>query len=957
MKGDTKSPIKELNALAKSQDNYDKKLVATNKQLEKFSGQLDKSGEKASKNAQRIQTAQQQQSQAAVDGARRQREAIEATGKVTKANLRVRLAAIDREKQARLRQLALEQKFAKTSVDRSRIRNQADQVRHSSQMARLRTEQAAQQNAARAEQARTAALARAAGGITVAAIATDKLADRSFRLANVQANLPFSIDKARESTLGLVSDFDLMQQAITANRLGVAKTSTDFANMAETAVKLGVSVGQDATDALKDFTNGLGRGSTEVLDNLGIILRAEEAHKLYASSVGKTVSELSDLEKRQAVVTLGLKRGAEAAAKAKIEVDGWAASWERAKVALGNVADDVVQVDKNVKALSDETLKSLGLTGDQAARATSNLADSLTEGLLDAVTFGNARIVRSFTQTVDDLGGKTEELAVTIQRGQPSYNILIDFMRQSGTAAERAEKVFTKLGRAIGTLADKPEFERAALAEELRELQSTRFVESGRKARDKIRDDEIKDREKRRKKGGKNAADAARQELQLNINAATRERAIVEQRFGLREARVSEVIAKIDEQLAAERELAEFQLRTAKSRGDQLRAVGSIENSEHQANLARMAATRQERETLLALEQKAMEAHRAFVSTTRAQELSQLQRRNELERANLDVQATAQLRGVAPGDAQQVQEIQGLARVKDDVSAREEAREVRLEQIEFEMLETDDRLERMRLEEEAAQINHEASLDRVRVQQAVESQALSRERRQTKERIQLRQNMLRQSLSFAQGMAGAATQIVRAEKKAAQAAREAGESEAAARAKARGEGLVSLGQDLQARAIGHAVQAVASFATFNFVGGAGHIAAALALGIGARTVIGIGNSLLAKGGGSGGGAGALAGGIGGGGGTGGGGASAASGPGADTGPIPPSPQPGAPRFERRGDPQPGNPAGGAANGPPGPQRETKTVNITAEFNAISIDRAAARDIREKLDELASEETG
>src|SRR5690606_34863258 len=67
--------------------------------------------------------------------------------------------------------------------------------------------------------------------------ALDNMSDRTLKLSNMQANLPFSIDKAREATQGLVSDFDLMQAAINANRKGVAQTDEDFARLALTATK------------------------------------------------------------------------------------------------------------------------------------------------------------------------------------------------------------------------------------------------------------------------------------------------------------------------------------------------------------------------------------------------------------------------------------------------------------------------------------------------------------------------------------------------------------------------------------------------------------------------------------------------------------------------------------------------------------------------------------------------
>ncbi|NIS28322.1 hypothetical protein GWN75_31980, partial [candidate division KSB1 bacterium] len=63
---------------------------------------------------------------------------------------------------------------------------------------------------------------------------------------------------------------------------------------------LGKAVGRTAVEAFNDLAIGIGRQSRLILDNLGVIVRAEEAYENYAKSVGKAVGELTQQEQREA---------------------------------------------------------------------------------------------------------------------------------------------------------------------------------------------------------------------------------------------------------------------------------------------------------------------------------------------------------------------------------------------------------------------------------------------------------------------------------------------------------------------------------------------------------------------------------------------------------------------------------------------------------------------------------
>lgn len=206
--------------------------------------------------------------------------------------------------------------------------------------------------------ARSAALGYAAATAGLA-IGLDAVFERTRKVANVYANLPFAITQARDATNNMVDSLKLATLANQAHRLGVAKTGQAFADVTELAMKLGLSVGRDVPDAVERMILGLGKGEQELLDELGIVTKAADAHKIYAEQIGKTVSQLTEAEKTQGVMSVRLAEARRKAAEVTLEVNGMASAWQRAKIEFIDWYDthpffnDTAFQQKNVRAVTD----------------------------------------------------------------------------------------------------------------------------------------------------------------------------------------------------------------------------------------------------------------------------------------------------------------------------------------------------------------------------------------------------------------------------------------------------------------------------------------------------------------------------------------------------------------------------------------------------------------------------
>ena len=75
------------------------------------------------------------------------------------------------------------------------------------------------------------------------------------------------------------------------------------------ARKASVALGRDLQDSMNRLTRGVTKLEPELLDELGIMVRLDEATEKYAQSIGKSASDLSNFEKRQAFLNATLEEG------------------------------------------------------------------------------------------------------------------------------------------------------------------------------------------------------------------------------------------------------------------------------------------------------------------------------------------------------------------------------------------------------------------------------------------------------------------------------------------------------------------------------------------------------------------------------------------------------------------------------------------------------------------------
>ena len=146
-----------------------------------------------------------------------------------------------------------------------------------------------------------------------------------------------------------VSNTKLMASANKAYSLWVVQNVEDMSTIMEIARVKGQAMWRTMEEALDDIVTWLWRWSVQILDNLWIVIKQTEAQEMYAKMLWKTVNELTEAEKKQALVNAVVAQGKQELAEAwdvqetmQEKLARVNAQWENMKNTIGDALIPVV---------------------------------------------------------------------------------------------------------------------------------------------------------------------------------------------------------------------------------------------------------------------------------------------------------------------------------------------------------------------------------------------------------------------------------------------------------------------------------------------------------------------------------------------------------------------------------------------------------------------------------------
>ena len=157
--------------------------------------------------------------------------------------------------------------------------------------------------------------------------------------ATVGSSAQAFVEAGRKASAGTIADYDLILNANRALQFEVAKSSDQYAKLIELATALGRAQGISDSQALEFLTTGIARESRLILDNLGLIVDLDSATSAYAATIGKAAGDLTQAERKQAILNEAYRQGATALEANRDASDSAATNFERMDASIQNAKD------------------------------------------------------------------------------------------------------------------------------------------------------------------------------------------------------------------------------------------------------------------------------------------------------------------------------------------------------------------------------------------------------------------------------------------------------------------------------------------------------------------------------------------------------------------------------------------------------------------------------------------
>jgi len=283
--------------------------------------------------------------------------------------------------------------------------------------------------------------------------------------ASVGQDADTILQKLREATHGMVSDSELMQQAVLAmlliGRESLGDLSETLPRLAEIAAAASRATGESLSFMFESIVKGIGRASPMILDNLGFTIDLTAAYERYAKTLGATSGQVVDNSAKIAQLTTKLQD-----LKTQLHI---------AQLRMGELSEKTKESTRAALQFRiDKLNRQIAETEKELAKATAahgKFASAVGEGtvkltkeqkvaaLLAEVMRRGEDYIKTFGKVQEDaavlagrLSAKLKNLKDTIGRAlMPAvYEILkplVEFGEKLGTVAERASQAFAKFAK------------------------------------------------------------------------------------------------------------------------------------------------------------------------------------------------------------------------------------------------------------------------------------------------------------------------------------------------------------------------------------------------------------------------------------------------------------------------------------------------------------------------------
>ena len=120
-------------------------------------------------------------------------------------------------------------------------------------------------------------------------------------------NLPLVAQNLRDITGQAISTEQALRATAVATTSGFS--TSQLQNLTKVATGASIALGRNLPDALDRLVRGTAKLEPEILDELGIIVRLDQATREYAATLNKSAKDLTQFERQQAFLTATIEQG------------------------------------------------------------------------------------------------------------------------------------------------------------------------------------------------------------------------------------------------------------------------------------------------------------------------------------------------------------------------------------------------------------------------------------------------------------------------------------------------------------------------------------------------------------------------------------------------------------------------------------------------------------------------
>lgn len=237
-----------------------------------------------------------------------------------------------------------------------------------------------------------------------------------------------------EVTDGALSLADSMTAVAQASAGGMS--SQNILRMGEVAKKASQALGRDMSDAINRLSRGITKIEPELLDELGIMIKVDEASRNYARTLGKTAASLSDFEKRQGYANAVLEEGERKFGSINLDANPYQkiqASVNNLAQATGSLINDFLGPLLNLLSSSPTALATtLGL-----------IATTLLRQAVPAISLWREKM-EGAAKAARDAAIEANKLRVS-RRDEATEAMTVDFGKREAAAAAKTKALADQL--------------------------------------------------------------------------------------------------------------------------------------------------------------------------------------------------------------------------------------------------------------------------------------------------------------------------------------------------------------------------------------------------------------------------------------------------------------------------------------------------------------------------------